>query len=205
MTAPGLYRYFPSHEELWHDLCRDTYGEIADAIEAELATRPADQADVRLLAAARRFRSWAVAHPREFGLVFGMPLPGMEQFTENHVTAPENFAGMRFALVFIRAFADLWGQRRFPVPEESEIPAALATQVRAYRDAVNEADVQVAFDLPLGAVLVFLQAWVQLYGIVTMEVFGHLRFCLDEVEEFFEAELALIGRMLGMESPPPRP
>ena len=25
MTAPGLYRYFPSHEDLWQDLCHDTY------------------------------------------------------------------------------------------------------------------------------------------------------------------------------------
>jgi AcrR family transcriptional regulator len=204
MTAPGLYRYFPSHEDLWHDLCLDTYSEIADAIEAELATIEAGQADFRLMAAARCFRSWAVAHPREFGLVFGMPLPGMEQITDKNLTAPENASGMRFAMVFSRAFADVWAQHRFPVLEESELPAELASQLRAYRDSVAGAGAGMA-DLPLGAVAMFLHAWVQLYGIVTMEVFGHLRFCLDDVDEFFEAELALIGRMLGMKNPPPHP
>jgi AcrR family transcriptional regulator len=203
MTAPGLYRYFPSHEDLWQELCYETYGEIAEALERVLAPIPADQVEQRLLAAARRFRSWAVEHPREFGLVFGMPLPGMAQVKD--LTDPTAASGMRFALVFTRAFADLWAKTRFPVPDDADLPAQLAGQLRSYRDAMAGADAGVAADLPLGAVQMFLQAWVQLYGIVTMEVFGHLSFCLTDVGQFFEAELALVGRMLGIDEIPPPP
>jgi AcrR family transcriptional regulator len=201
MTAPGLYRYFPSHEDLWHDLCHDTYAAIADAIEAALEPLPPEQVELRLLTACREFRSWAVAHPREFGLVFGMPLPGLVQVKD--LTNPEHIAGMRFALVFTQAFADLWTARPFPVVADEDLPAELSAQLRRYRAAVAGAPgARVGDQLPLGAILVFLQAWVQLYGIVTMEVFGHLGFCLDDVGEFFDTELARIGRMLGIEELP---
>jgi AcrR family transcriptional regulator len=200
MTAPGLYRYYPSHEDLWKDLCRDTYGEIAVAIEQALESIPVEQAELRLVTAARRFRSWAVEHPRAFGLVFGMPLPGLEQAMD--LTDPAHASGMRFALVFTRAFVGVWLKRPFPVTDDAEIPAVLASQLAAYREAVARV-AGLADDLPLGALLVFLQSWVQLYGIVTMEVFGHLRFCLDDVDQFFETELALVGRMLGIEDVPP--
>lgn len=203
MTAPGLYRYFPSHEDLWWELCADTYVEIAEALEAELEPMSQERAEERLVAAARRFRSWAVEHPREFGLVFGMPLPGLAQFTEKDFTSPEHAAGMRFALVFTRVFAAVWWRRRFPVPGEEQLPTELATQLRGYRDAVAGAGATEAGQLPLGAVLVFLQAWVHLYGIVTMEVFGHLGFCLSDVDQFFEIELAMIGRMFGIDELPP--
>jgi AcrR family transcriptional regulator len=207
MTAPGLYRYFPSHEDLWQDLCHDTYGSIATAIEEALEPIPAGEVELRLITVARRFRSWAVEHPREFGLVFGMPLPGLAQFTEKDLTSPEHAEGLRFALVFTRAFAAVWAKRPFPVAGDAELRPELAAQLATYRDAVATA-AGVAEDLPLGALLLFLQSWVQLYGIVTMEVFGHLRFCLNDVDQFFEAQLAGIGRLLGvteMPSPPPPP
>ena len=55
MTAPGLYRYFPSHEDLWEELCHDTYDEIADAVEAATGDpTPRDAGRARLVTAARR-------------------------------------------------------------------------------------------------------------------------------------------------------
>lgn len=200
MTAPGLYRYFPSHEDLWRELCHDTYDEITDAVEAALAKTPREQAELRLVTAARTFRSWAVAHPREFGLVFGTPLPGMVEV--NDLSDPQAASGKRFAMVFTQTFTEVWLRRRFPVPADDELAAELVLQLRSYRDALA-AGAPTIEQLPLGAVQLFLQAWVQLYGIVTMEVFGHLSFCLQEVEPFFEAELQLIGRSLGLDELPP--
>ncbi len=205
MTAPGLYRYFPSHEDLWTALCLDVYGEIADAIEAELAELaelPGATPVERLFAAASRFRRWAVEHPREFGMVFGMPLPGVVQGKD--LTDPEHLSGMRFALVFTRTFGQVWQAVRFAVPADEEISAELAEQLAGYQQALRLVAPDLP-ELPLGALLRFLQAWVQLYGIVTMEVFGHLAFCLADVDEFFEAQLALIGQVLGLPGVPDPP
>src|SRR6266550_4941512 len=65
MTAPGLYRYFGSYEELVRHLCADIFTELgADIHRAiEAAEPPAGQADdpqakltVKMVAACREFR-----------------------------------------------------------------------------------------------------------------------------------------------------
>jgi hypothetical protein len=50
----------------------------------------------------------------------------------------------------------------------------------------------------LGVMHVFRSWWIRLYGMVCMEVFGHLRFALDDAEPMFEAELRALGEVLGI-------
>jgi hypothetical protein len=45
---------------------------------------------------------------------------------------------------------------------------------------------------------VFLSCWIRLYGMVCMEIFGHLKFALDDAEPMFEAELHGLAEMLGV-------
>jgi hypothetical protein len=45
---------------------------------------------------------------------------------------------------------------------------------------------------------VFLSCWIRLYGLVCMEVFGHLKFALDDAEPMFEAELRGLAELLGV-------
>src|SRR3954465_3777989 len=71
MTAPGLYRYFTSREDLIEHVVAGLYDELVAELEvARDAARPAT-APVQLLAASRAFRRWATSHHREFGLLFG--------------------------------------------------------------------------------------------------------------------------------------
>jgi hypothetical protein len=58
-------------------------------------------------------------------------------------------------------------------------------------------------DAPEGALLVFLRCWTVLYGAVAMEIFGHLGFALDDPAPMFEFTLADLGRLVGLEYPPP--
>jgi hypothetical protein len=44
---------------------------------------------------------------------------------------------------------------------------------------------------------VFLSCWIRLYGMVCMEVFGHLKFALRDAEPMFEAELRGLAALLG--------
>ena len=70
MTAPALYRYFDSHEELVGAVCLDLLAEITATLEAARDTVGLDDPHGRLLATCRAFRRWSLAHPREFQLVF---------------------------------------------------------------------------------------------------------------------------------------
>ena len=97
MTAPGLYRYFDSHEALHRHVCAAIFTElgqdIRQAIDAAAgpAGTPGDAAPeeiraeeitakltAKMVAACREFRRWALNHTAEFALVFGVPLPGLD-------------------------------------------------------------------------------------------------------------------------------
>ena len=67
-------------------------------------------------------------------------------------------------------------------------------QLSRYRDALGAR-------LPAGAVLVFLRCWTVLYGAVAMEVFGHLRFALEDPAPMFELTLSDLADMVGLRYP----
>jgi AcrR family transcriptional regulator len=202
LTAPALYRYFPSREDLLGHLVADLYDEVSDAMEQARDALPADDIGGRLLSVSRTFRSWALAHPREFALLFGSPIEG---FARPHEAAAEaagdpahrahpahqaDEAGQRFGAVFAGLVAELYLARPFPVPADAEIEPSLRTQLEAWCATLPA-------PLPLGVMQVFLSCWIRLYGSVCMEVFGHLKFAIDDAEPMFEAELRSLAAVLG--------
>jgi AcrR family transcriptional regulator len=199
VTAPALYRYFDGHEALVEALAGDLYDELCDAMEAAAAAVPAAMADdrrlwtaARLVAATKTFRSWSVGHPAEFGLLFGAPIPGVDFYDEN---SPACVGGRRFGQVFAALFLELWTTRPFPVPDVADLDPRLLPQVERYRD-------ELGVDLPVPVVYVFLSCWARLYGLVAMEVFGHLKFALDDAEPAFDTEVHQIGRTIGIDDLP---
>ena len=209
MTAPGLYRYFPSHEDLQRALVADAYDRLAEALatarDGAAAVKAADPGmaakplvGVQLVCAAMAFRDWAAANPREFALVFGSPVPSLVGGDDD----PAHLAGARFGAVFADIFVRLWQERPFPVPSDDTLPASLAEQLAAYRASLVEQFGDAAAGTPLAAINVFLEAWVHLYGLVAMEVFDHLHFCLTDVRPFFETNLMAIGRTIGLDYAP---
>src|SRR3954451_1325723 len=59
ITAPALYRYFASLEDLVEHVVADLYDELCDELElARDAARPATPG-VQLVTISRRFRAWA--------------------------------------------------------------------------------------------------------------------------------------------------
>jgi len=185
MTAPALYRYFASREELVEHVVADLYDELCDELEsARDAARPAVPG-VQLLAACREFRRWATTHVPEFGLLFGSAGDVAE------IEGPAEVAGQRFGAVFATLVAQIWLDRRFPVPAEEEIDPALAEQLREW-------GAHIPVQLPLGVLRVFLSCWVRLYGLICMEIFGHLKFALADAGPLFEDELRRLGDLLGI-------
>jgi len=201
MTAPGLYRYFDSHEELNRHVCASIFtelgGDIHRAIEAAAAPAEAEAADpmaakltLKMVAACREFRRWSLTHKAEFGLLFGVPLPGLDD--GRYDVADE--CALAFAATFFALFLELWNAVPVPVPEDADIDPGLRDQLRRYRDALGT-------DLPLGAVLTFLRCWTVLYGAVAMEVFGHLSFALEDPAPMFELTLGDLATLVGLRYP----
>lgn len=190
MTAPGLYRYVASHEDLMNVLIAALYDEVTGELEAA-RDRARPEAGARLLATCRAFRHWALANPAELALVFGSPLPGFEA----HEMGPTEASGRRFGEVFLGLFAELWMDAPIRVRSEAEMDPQLVTELQQWLPP--------EVPLPLGAVELFLRCWMRLYGAVTMEGFNQLRFAVSNAEPLFELELAAMGELLGATYDPP--
>lgn len=201
VTAPALYRYVDSREQLLAELAVYVQRDAVDAIGRARDAAPPDPG-ARMMAAARGFRAWALAHPVEFGVAFGQPADaGVSLAPEQPldsaprvplrmpVDAAEAPAGVRFAAVFAGIYAEMWAATPLQVRPDHQIERDFGRRLERYRQAVG------LDDLPLDAVRQFLGGWVRIFGMVAIEVFGHLRFVLDDAEPLFEAELAdLLGR-----------
>lgn len=195
MTAPALYRYFPSREDLVVHLIGELYDELADTMEAARDAEPPEDAPARLAAVSRAFRRWALDHPAEFGLLFGSPVPGIEvEETTGGEPNPAHEAGQRFGQVFGELVARVYLEQPFPVPADSEIDPLLRAELEGWSTAFP-------VPLPVGVAQVFLSCWIRLYGTVAMEVFGHLKFALSDGEPMFEIELLDLAMKLGYQPP----
>jgi AcrR family transcriptional regulator len=205
MTAPGLYRYYSSREELLRhvvaSMFRELAGDIRGAIEAA-DPKPASgfasdssrrtHLAMKLVAACREFRRWALNHKDEFALLFGVPVPGLD---DGRFDIAEQCA-LEFAGTFYVLFLELWNASRFPVPADADIDPVLRRQLGRFGGKLGT-------DAPDGAILVFLRCWTLLYGAVSMEVFGHLGFALDDPAPMFELTLGDLAALVGLEYPLP--
>lgn len=209
MTAPGLYRYFTSHEELLKHLCGAIFTELGDGLQEAIGRAGSEygampDADctpgqirviltLKMAAACHEFRRWALGHTSEFSLIFGAPLPEIKD--DGGYDFAEECA-LQFAGTFFALYLELWQKAGFGVLEPDQIDAGLRDQLIKYRDGLG-------VDLPLGAMLTFLRCWVLLYGAVSMEVFGHLGFALEDASPMFEITLTDIAALVGLDYPVP--
>ena len=74
MTAPALYRYYASRDELLTQLILGTYQDLAELIETAAGRQPF--AAQRITAIAKAMRTWAVTNPQQYLLLYGTPVPG---------------------------------------------------------------------------------------------------------------------------------
>lgn len=201
MTAPALYRYFPSLDDLVASMCEDFFEEVTEAI-SQAINQASDGPGHAMHAAIRTFRDWAIEHKGEFTLMF--------REGEAQLAAGELCTGsQKFAAVFFGLYVQMWHAQSFPVPDLTEVSAATCARMAHFAAQVLPATgtsdtapdgvpATAGADLPPGALFVFAQTWVRLYGVITMEVFGQLTFMFDDVTPYFESELEDAARAVGV-------
>lgn len=200
LSAPAVYNYFPSLEALIVGLCADLYAELREHLITE-ADRY-DNALLKLVMAARSFRTWAVDHRPEFALMFASLVPGAV-LTKPGCAATdldpgtEPYASMlRFSQVFgdliTRVFRQTDAERGFAInlPPLPPLTDALRAEILRCAEAIG-------IEAPLEFAYAFHSYWVRLYGLVAMEVFGQLP-VLQEAEAHFDAELSDMATRLGV-------
>lgn len=195
MTAPALYRYFDSREALIGALCDQLYDELADVLVAARDKDTDAPLKQRFLVTSHAFRTWALAHRPEFGLLFGAPVPGV-MVVEPTAATPNADRGQRFGGVWLELFVELWRHNPVDVASDRQIDPRLRKHLAKYRDQIGPV-------LPLGAIVLYLSCWVQLYGTVATEAFGHLSFALEggAADAMFDGLMHELAGKLGLTHP----
>ncbi len=165
MTAPALYRYVASYQELV-DLVAFEIDKAATATFVAAADRhAADDPAARLIAAATAFRRWAHTQPREFGLVFANPIADTACIRRDLLTSATSGHFMNGLLV------EIWQSYGFERPALDALPPAV---LEAVQEPLIPMDASLIPAEDRGVLWVFMHAWQALYGVVTLEVFGHM-------------------------------
>ncbi len=160
LSAPALYRYFASRDDLITALIVDAFGSLAAALAGARDTLPRHAHADRFLAVAAAYRDWATAHPTDYELIFGAPIPGYHAPAE--LTGP---AANRSFEVIAGLIALALEAGKLEPPSESADPAAdLARELGRWAD-------QWGYAAPIPALHLALAAWGHLHGLVTLELF----------------------------------
>jgi AcrR family transcriptional regulator len=194
MVSSALYRYFPSRDDLLTALILDAYNALGDTVLAADAT-VADRTRLRArwLAAGQAIRDWALANPAEYALIYGSPVPGYAAPRETALAAA------RTPQVLLDILAD--GYAAGLLPDKATVPIIAAAdartsgRLRAELAAVRD---DMTADLPEYLFLAAMTSWVQLFGIVSFEIFGQFNNVIGARDDFFTRQLELMADLMGL-------
>ena len=192
MSAPALYRYYDSRDALITDLLVDCFTSLAEALEAARDAHPEDDLASRFAAAAFAYRDWSLAHPAEFTLVFGAPVPGYEVPDDG----PMHPAGARFGQVFLELIILAWMREPFPILGPEELDPDLVASLRQ-----SCSDYEIPDEVPIGLLTLWLQGWGFLHGLISLEVFGHLAWVVPDGAGVFSAQVRTMLDHLSLPHP----
>ncbi|GLW97873.1 TetR/AcrR family transcriptional regulator [Microtetraspora sp. NBRC 16547] len=187
MVSSAIYRYFPSRDDLLTTLIVDGYNALGEAVEKADAACARDDYMGRWLAVCHVVRGWALAHPHEYALLYGSPVPGYR--------APEDTIApaTRGVAVYGRILADAIAAERLAPPAIlPEPPATITPDADTVRTLIPGA----SDDVITRAVT----AWTGLFGMVSFEVFGQFTNTINHRAEFFEHTMTCLARLLGLPS-----
>ena len=179
ITAPAIYNYFPSRDDLVTALIVDAYTSLADSQEAALSSRIDASPQAQFVALGMEYRQWALRCPQRYQLIFGTPIP--------HYHAPEditNPAASRALLSLMQVIQRLYTLQNTPRPHLAPMTPALEAMLTAWQSA----------GVPLEREVIYLAVviWSRVHGLVHLEIGGQFPPYITDPGEIFQREIQSI-------------
>jgi len=189
MASSAIYRYFPSRDQLLTALIVDAYDAIGAAAEAADAACERQDFVGRWKAGCHAVRHWALAHPHEYALVYGSPIPGYH--------APQDTIGPagRVTLVLASVVRDAAVAGALRSPFRPACAQMLSATAAAEAQRLGRTALQ---GVPDDAIIRALMAWAQLFGVVSFELFGHFVGVVENTGAFFGQAVADMCAFIGI-------
>jgi AcrR family transcriptional regulator len=188
MAPSAIYRYYPGRDALLSALILSAYGSLADDAErasAKVFATGAVAGDAeRWLAVPRAMRGWALAHPHEWSLIFGTPVPGYQ--APQDTVVPYG----RLATALVRPVVAAHEDGRLQATRPTDVSDQLRDAVQPVTDALLPG-------MPATVVLL-LQVWTTLIGAISLELFGHWHNTVLAPELFFDEMVRQAAARMGL-------
>ena len=131
ITAPALYRYYSSREDLIEHIRMDICTDLAEELNTDLEPIPDGDVLGQVLAICRGFRRWAIAHPQEFSLVFASPAePSSLQDGGMHIMVPGTDP---FGRVFLAVAGKVLTTMSLAAPPDDTAPDSTSASIGTAR------------------------------------------------------------------------
>ena len=186
MVSSAVYRYVESRDELLTRLIIEAYDSLGSAAE-EAARRHIGSTDLdRWAATAGAVRSWALDHPHDYLLLYGSPVPGYA--APDDTVAPGT--RVTFALVGVLRDAAIAGRL-----QPASMPGERCAELSGDLDRLARL---VGVDASDTAVLAFLAAWTQLFGLIGFELTNQTREMTTDHAALFRSITTAMGHHMGL-------
>lgn len=187
MVSSAIYRYFKSRDDLLTGLIIDSYNAIGEAVENAESECSRTAYAMRWMAAANAVRNWALAHPHEYALLYGSPVPGYR--APQDTVAP----ALRDTAVYGAIISDAYRADAIATPDiATEPPKSFAGDATAVRELMP--------GVPDDVVARAITAWAGLFGWVSFELFGQFNNAISDRDSLFEHTMTGLGRYVGLTS-----
>jgi AcrR family transcriptional regulator len=187
VTAPALYRYYPTRDDLITALIVDAFNALADALEAAEVAHASANAPAQLMAVLHAYRQWALEHPTDFQLIYGNPIPGYD--APSDVTVPavsRTFIPLMRPMVIALNNGDFTPQTPF-----TQVPTHNAAHIQALIERGG-------YPISVSTFNIGMMLWVHIHGVIMLELFHHIGPNVGDVDAFYDSTLRALLTAMGM-------
>ncbi len=185
ISAPALYRYFDSRDDLIRSLIGDALEDFLSALQkAESGLLPADFSS-RYWAVIMEYRNWALTHPTDFQLIFNNPCT-----KDQNVLTLTQPGIQRVYQVFAQILGDA-----FRAGKLSPLPVDSKSLGKVEFGSIFSVENQ---EFPAPVLYTGLVAWSRLHGLVMLELASGNTGPIDSQSAIYRLEVNELIRTTGL-------
>lgn len=188
MTTPALYRYFANRDALVTELVVEAFQSLGDVLETAVSSQDHTQYHARFIDMCNAYRSWAMAHPQDYTLIYGTPIPNYHAPRERTVEVASRVLSL---------FGGLFGEAY--QAEKLTIPTAYQQLTPQMQQIIEMVFGEVPTgDQPISLFILTLLVWSRLNAVVWSTLYNHFPPVITDSGELFQLEVTAICHELSL-------
>lgn len=180
ITAPAIYNYFPSRDDLVTALIVDAFMSLGDSQKKSIESIPVSRLDLRFATLGFAYRDWALQYQQRYQLIFGTPIPGYK--APEDVTKPP---AARALVPLTETLQALYDAGKLHIERLPKLTRRLKSMLVAWKKVISESGSEIHIEVLYLAFVI----WSRVHGLVTLELGHQNPACITDPGEIFRREV----------------